>query len=68
MAATMAAKRRRKTLIGTALVAGVTLGGILVYGQFGAKRPGGNPMNESRFPVDHVRLAADKSFEVVANA
>ena len=25
-------------------------------------------MNESRFPVDHVRLAADKSFEDVANA
>jgi hypothetical protein len=39
MAATMAAKRRRKTLIGTALVAGVTLGGILVYGQFWGETP-----------------------------
>jgi hypothetical protein len=56
----MAVRRRWKPMTGTALAAGVVLGGVLVYGQFGAKRPGGNPMNESRFPVHHVRLATDK--------
>ena len=53
-------------MTGAALAAGVVLGGVLVYGQFGAKGPGGNPMNESRFPVRHVRLATDKPFEEVA--
>jgi uncharacterized protein (DUF302 family) len=53
-------------MTGTALAAGVVLGGVLVYGQFGAKRPGGNPMNETRFPVHQVRLATDKPFEEVA--
>jgi uncharacterized protein (DUF302 family) len=50
------------------LVVWVTLGGILVYGHFGAKRPGGNPMNESRFPVEYVCLGTDKPFEEVAEA
>ena len=53
-------------MIGTVLVAGVALGGVLVYGQFGVKRAGGNPMNESLFLVDHVRLATDRPFEEVA--
>ena len=35
---------------------------------FGVQRPGGNPMNDSRFTVDHVRLATDKPFEEVAKA
>ena len=62
----MAVQRRWKPMTGTALAAGVVLGGVFVYGQFGAKRPGGNPMNESRFPVHHVRLATDKPFEELA--
>jgi uncharacterized protein (DUF302 family) len=62
----MAVQRRWKPMTGTALAAGFVLGGVFVYGQFGAKRPGGNPMNESRFPVHHVRLATDKPFEEVA--
>src|SRR5262245_53327825 len=64
----MVAQRRWKRLVGLALVAGLALSGVLVYAQFGAKRPGGNPMNESRFLVDHVRLATDKPFEDVARA
>jgi hypothetical protein len=62
----MAAQQRWKRMIGTALVAQVALGGVLVYGQAGVQRPGGKPMNESRFQVDHVRLATDKPFEEVA--
>jgi uncharacterized protein (DUF302 family) len=54
-------------MIGAVLLAGVALGGVLVHGLYGVKRPGGNPMNESRFLVDHVRLATDKPFEEVAN-
>lgn len=60
------AVQRWKFLVGTILVAGVALGGVLVYGQFGVKRPGGNAMNETRFTIDHVRLATDKPFEEVA--
>src|SRR5262249_19556008 len=46
----------------------VALGSVLVYGRFGGQRPGGNPMNESRFMVDHVRLETNKPFEEVAKA
>src|SRR5262249_26480091 len=47
----MAMQRRWSLMIGTILVAGVALGGVLVYDPFGVNRPGGNPMNESRFLV-----------------
>ena len=62
----MAVQRRWKLVTGTVLAGGVALGGVLVYGRFGATHSGGNPMNESRFLVDHVRLATDKPFEEVA--
>jgi uncharacterized protein (DUF302 family) len=52
----------------TVLLSGVVLGGVLVYGRFGVQRPGGNPMNDSRFVVDHVRLETNKPFEEVAKA
>jgi uncharacterized protein (DUF302 family) len=52
----------------TVLLSGVVLAGVLVYGRFGGQRPVGNPMNESRFLVDHVRLESDKPFEDVAKA
>ena len=52
----------------TVLLSGVALGGVLVYGRFGVQRPGGNPMNDSRFMVDHVRLETDKPFEEVTKA
>jgi uncharacterized protein (DUF302 family) len=55
-------------LVGTALLSGMVLVGILVYRLFVYQRSGGNPMNDSRFTVDHVRLATDKPFEEVANA
>jgi uncharacterized protein (DUF302 family) len=59
---------RWKQLVCTAILSGVVLAGVLVYGRFGVQRPGGNPMNESRFMVDHVRLESDKPFEDVAKA
>jgi hypothetical protein len=65
----MATQGRWKLLAGTMLLSGAVLGGVLVvYGRIGVQRPGGNPMNDSRFTVDHVRLATDKPFEEVAKA
>ncbi len=52
----------------TVLLSGVVLGGVLVYGRFGVQRSGGNPVNDSRFVVDHVQLETDKPFEDVAKA
>jgi uncharacterized protein (DUF302 family) len=50
------------------MLSGVALGVVLVHGRFGAQRPGGNPVNNSHFVVDHVRLESDKPFEGVAKA
>ena len=64
----MAIRGRWKPLACTAILAGFVLGGVLVYGRLGVQRPGGSPMNECRFMVDHVRLETDKPFEEVAEA
>ena len=64
----MAIRGRWKRLVYTVILSGFVLGGVLVYGRFGVQRPGGNPMNEARFMVDHVRLESDKPFEDVAIA
>src|ERR1700682_1241857 len=64
----MATQRRWKLLAYTIMLSGAVLGGILVYGRIGTHRPGGSPMNDSRFTVDHVRLATDKPFEDVGKA
>ena len=64
----MAIRGRWKRLVCTAILSGFVLGGVLVYGRFGVQRPGGSPMNESRFVVDHVRLESDQPFEDVAKA
>jgi uncharacterized protein (DUF302 family) len=57
-----------KPLACTALLSGVALGGFLVHGLIVAQRPGGNPMTESRFVVNHLRVTTDKPFEEVAQA
>ena len=62
------AQRRWKLLVGSVVLSGVVLGGVLVYGRFGVQRPRGNPMNDSRFTVDHVRLATERPFEDVTTA
>jgi uncharacterized protein (DUF302 family) len=64
----MAIRGRWKPLVYTVVLSGVVLAGVLVYGRFGVQRPGGDPMNESRFMVDHIRLESDKPFEDVAKA
>src|SRR5262249_39398021 len=64
----MAVRGRWTLLACTVLLSGVVLGGVLVSGRFGVQRPGGNPVNDSRFVVDHVRLETDKPFEEVAEA
>jgi uncharacterized protein (DUF302 family) len=64
----MANRGRWNPLVYTVVLSGVVLAGVLVYSRFGVQRPGGNPMNESRFMVDHVRLESDKPFEDVAKA
>jgi len=64
----MATQGRWKLLACTIMLSGAVLSGVLVYGRIGVQCPGGNPMNDSRFTVDHVRLATDKPFEEVARA
>jgi len=64
----MAIRGRWKPLACTAILSGFVLGGVLVYGRFMVQRPGGSPMNDSRFVVDHVRLETDKPFEEVTKA
>ena len=64
----MATQRRWRLLACAIMLAGVVLGCVLAYGRFGVQRPGGNPMNDTRFMVDHVRLATDKPFEEVTKA
>ena len=64
----MAIQRRWKLLAYSTMLAGIVLAGVLVYGRFGVQRPGGNPMNDSRFMVDHVRRTTDKPFDDVAKA
>jgi len=68
MEKTMAIQGRWKLLVFTVMLSGIVLGGVFVPGRLGVQRPGGNPMNDSRFTVDHVRLATDKPFEDVAKA
>ena len=55
------------------MIVAVTLSALVVVGNYfheqsGLASPGGNPMNDSRFTVDHVRLTTDKPFEDVAKA
>jgi uncharacterized protein (DUF302 family) len=66
---TMAIQRRWKLLV-CAMIAlsGLVLGSVFVYRQFEKQRPGGNPMNDSRFTVEHVRRTTDKPFEEVTKA
>jgi uncharacterized protein (DUF302 family) len=64
----MASQKRWILLVCTVMLAGVALGGVLMSGSFGLNRPGGNAMHESRFMVDHVRLATDKPFAQVKAA
>jgi uncharacterized protein (DUF302 family) len=64
----MAIQRRWKLLACAIMLVGIALAGVLVYGRFGVQHPGGNPMNDTRFMVDHVRLATDKPFEEVTKA
>ena len=64
----MAIQRRWKLLACAIMLAGIVLIGILVNGRFGVQHPGSNPMNDSHFTVDHVRLTTDKPFEKVTKA
>jgi uncharacterized protein (DUF302 family) len=64
----MAIQGRWKRLVYTIILFGVALGGVLVYGRSEVQRPGGNPVNVSRFTVDHVRRESAKPFEEVASA
>jgi uncharacterized protein (DUF302 family) len=64
----MAIQRRWKLFACAIMLIGIALAGVLVHGSFGVQRPGGNPMKDTRFMVDHVRLATDKPFEEVTKA
>jgi uncharacterized protein (DUF302 family) len=62
----MAIQRRWKMLLGIALGGGVLLGGVVGFAYLRQNRPGGLPMNESRFTVEHVRVTTSKPFNEVA--
>jgi len=64
----MATQGWLKPVVYTVMLSGVVLSSILLSGQSGVQRPRGNAMNDTRFTVDHVRLATDKPFEEVAKA
>jgi len=64
----MAIQGRWKHLVGTIMLAGIVLAGVLVCGRSGVQRPGGNPMNDSRILVEHVRQTSNKPFEDVTTA
>ncbi len=57
-----------KLLACATLLAGGALAGAFARGQFGARREGGEPMNATRFTVEHVRVTTDRPFEEVARA
>src|SRR5437762_10031881 len=67
METAMATRRRWKLLAFAIMLVGVVLGSVLAYGRF-VQRPGGSPLNDCRFMVDHVHVATDKPFEEVAKA
>jgi len=62
----MVTQRRWKLPAFTVMLAGIALSGVLVYDRLGMQRLGGNPMSDSRFTVEHVRMTTDKPFEEVA--
>jgi uncharacterized protein (DUF302 family) len=64
----MPIQRRWKMLACTTILFAAVLGSVFVYGQLEKQRPGGNPMSNSRFTVDHVHVATDKTFEEVTKA
>jgi uncharacterized protein (DUF302 family) len=64
----MSIQQRWTVLVFSAVVCAAVLGGVLVFGSFGAHRQEGKAMNTARISVDHLRLATDKPFEDVAQA
>ena len=62
----MIARRLWKTLLLSTLFVALLLG-VVVYRQLG-DRSGDDPMNKSRFTIDHVRLETEKPFDDVSRA
>src|SRR5262245_32746569 len=60
--------QRCRGLLACLVSFGVVPGGVIVWGRFVEHRPGGTPMTDTRFTVDHVRRTADKPFEDVTAA
>jgi homoserine O-acetyltransferase/O-succinyltransferase len=50
-------------MLGAIVLSGIALGGVLVYGRFGATCRGGNAMNETRFTADHVYSSPSQTEE-----
>ncbi len=58
----------RSLLAYSVVLFGGALGGVYIFGGFGAHRPEGNDMNDSRVMVNHAHLVTDKPFEDVTKA
>jgi uncharacterized protein (DUF302 family) len=64
----METQKRWKLPVLMVILSGTALGGVLVYDRFEWQHRGDNPMSDTRFTVEHVRLATDKPFEEVVKA
>jgi uncharacterized protein (DUF302 family) len=64
----MTTRGRLKWLIYSILLSGVALGVFLLHGRCGGQHRGVDPLNDSRFLVDHCRVVTEKPFEEVAEA
>jgi uncharacterized protein (DUF302 family) len=61
-------QHRRNLMLIAVMLSALVLGGNLFHKSTGLASQGGKPMNVTRITVDHVQVAADKSFEQVVKA
>jgi uncharacterized protein (DUF302 family) len=61
-------RRWWNVLLNMVMLSGFVLGGVLVFGHFEGKCPGGNAMNDSGFMVNHVRVETAKPFDDVVKS
>jgi uncharacterized protein (DUF302 family) len=64
----MGNQHRGNLMIVAFTLSGFVLGGIFSHDRSGLASQGGNPMNVTRFTIDHIRVVADKPFDMTTKA